>query len=270
MSDGIAQNVRVGVVGGIFTGPATSTVPANHAAAVTPTLKATLLAAGFREGGYVSKDGVTQSIGSTITRIVAWGGDVVRVVKTEENVTYKYKLIERNEATLKEYYGEDATAQEVQLRGEQPQPRRRVIVVRDGNVWAVIVIPHSIVTERGDIQYYGEDAEGYEVTVEALPDDSGVKAYIYFGSIAYAEPTITDVTPAVGVPAGAELVEITGTGFLGVAFVRFGGVNALAFNVDSATKITAFTPPHPAGTVDVTVRTSGGLVIAHGEFEYAT
>jgi hypothetical protein len=49
----------------------------------------------------------------------------------------------------------------------------------DGDVDIRIVIPDGQVTERGDVTYANGEAIGYDVTVTAYPDDSGVKAYIY-------------------------------------------------------------------------------------------
>jgi hypothetical protein len=73
-----------------------------------------------------------------------------------------------------------------------------------------------------------------------------------------AAPTVTAVNPSSGPPAGGATVTITGTGFTGATAVQFGGVNAASFTVSSDTQITAVTPAHAAGTVDVTVTTVGG------------
>jgi hypothetical protein len=53
-------------------------------------------------------------------------------------------------------------------------------------------------------------------------------------------------------------VTITGANLSGATAVRFGSTAAAAFFVNSATKITAFSPSATAGTVDVTVETAGG------------
>jgi hypothetical protein len=71
-------------------------------------------------------------------------------------------------------------------------------------------------------------------------------------------PAITSLTPKKGPSGGGSIVVIAGTGFLGVSAVKFGTTNASAFTVDSAGQITATTPPHAAGTVDVTVTNASG------------
>ncbi len=72
--------------------------------------------------------------------------------------------------------------------------------------------------------------------------------------IAPAVPTLTAFAPASGTPG--TLITLTGTNFLGITDVRFGGVSA-AYNVISATQIEAFVP---AGgiTGNITVTNAGG------------
>ncbi len=69
-----------------------------------------------------------------------------------------------------------------------------------------------------------------------------------------AQPQLTQVSPTSG-PGGA--VTLTGTRFYGTRAVRFGALNAASFTIDSATQITAKTPPG-TGTVVVSVTTDAG------------
>jgi hypothetical protein len=73
-----------------------------------------------------------------------------------------------------------------------------------------------------------------------------------------AAPTVTAVAPATGPTAGGTAVTITGTGFTGATDVDFGATPAASFTVDNDTTITATSPAHAAGTVDVSVTTVGG------------
>jgi hypothetical protein len=66
-------------------------------------------------------------------------------------------------------------------------------------------------------------------------------------------PTLTGVSPASGTAAGGTAVTITGTGFLAGATVSLGGTPATGVTVMNSTSITATTPAHGAGTVDVVV-----------------
>jgi hypothetical protein len=65
--------------------------------------------------------------------------------------------------------------------------------------------------------------------------------------------TVTGVTPSVGRAAGGTNVTISGSGFQSGATVTFGGAAATNVVRVSATSITATTPAHAVGTVDVTV-----------------
>ena len=75
--------------------------------------------------------------------------------------------------------------------------------------------------------------------------------------------TVTSVSPTGGTIAGGSAVTINGTGFLSGASVTFGGSPATSVIVVSAIKITARTPAHALGAVNVTVTnlntTSGTL-----------
>ena len=68
-------------------------------------------------------------------------------------------------------------------------------------------------------------------------------------------PVVTSITPAVGPIQGGTDVTITGTGLGGTTSVRFGGVEAGRFTVNSDTSITATTAAGTAPgscSVDVT------------------
>ena len=92
-----------------------------------------------------------------------------------------------------------------------------------------------------------------DVTVTTAGGTSAISAADQFTYL--AAPTVTSISPNSGPSAGGTSVTITGTGFgLSVAFVTFGG-NGATFIVNSATSITAISPPG-TGTVDVRVSTN--------------
>ncbi len=72
-------------------------------------------------------------------------------------------------------------------------------------------------------------------------------------------PTITSRSPGAGPTAGGTKVVIKGTGFIRVTAVTFGGIDADPdYVVDSATQITATSPAHAAGKVQIQVTAAGG------------
>jgi IPT/TIG domain len=83
-------------------------------------------------------------------------------------------------------------------------------------------------------------------------------------------PTVKKLAPKKGATSGGTSVTITGTGFSGATAVSFGGTAAASFKVDSASSITAVSPGHSSGTVDVTVTTPGGTsaIVSKDRFKY--
>jgi hypothetical protein len=91
---------------------------------------------------------------------------------------------------------------------------------------------------------------------------------------AYADtPAITSLDVSSGTTLGGDTVVITGTGFEDpdVTDVLFGATSAATFTVNSPTQITATTPAHAAGVVDVTVVNDDGTSSTTGsgnDFEF--
>ena len=71
-------------------------------------------------------------------------------------------------------------------------------------------------------------------------------------------PTVTGVNPASGPTTGGTSITVSGTGFAAGATMTVGGTPATNVVVTNSTTITATTPAHAAGTVDVVVTNSDG------------
>ena len=80
-------------------------------------------------------------------------------------------------------------------------------------------------------------------------------------------PSITGLSPSSGLNAGGTSVSIAGTNFTGATEVQFGGVEAAGFTVNSATSITAVSPPG-SGAVDVQVFGPGGGSLPNSSDQY--
>src|SRR5207244_13161604 len=92
------------------------------------------------------------------------------------------------------------------------------------------------------------------VTVVVTNPDSQsatlANGFLYVGPTA---PTITGVAPTNGSTTGGTVITITGTNLAPGATVTLGGTDVPAVTVVSATTITATTPAHAAGAVNVVV-----------------
>lgn len=182
-----AANVIVGkplATGGVMVAPKGTTLPTG-ATAATVTLDAA-----FVGTGYISEDGVTQSIGTDTTDIVAWGGDTVRVIQTTHALTYQFSFLETNSDVLKLVYGDEnvsvtaatssAGTRIATLINSKTLPHKAyALEIKDGDAKVRIAIPDGQITTVGDVTYVHSDAIKYDVTITCYPDDSGNKAYLY-------------------------------------------------------------------------------------------
>ncbi len=94
------------------------------------------------------------------------------------------------------------------------------------------------------------------ITVETLYGTASRNGFTW----KHPAPTITNFTPNIALN-GASVV-ITGTNFINVSLVQFGGVNAASFVVNSPTQITATVSTGATGAVTVT--NPGGTASANG------
>jgi hypothetical protein len=102
--------------------------------------------------------------------------------------------------------------------------------------------------------------------VVTTPDASPTTATAAFTYTATA-PTVSLVSPSSGTTAGGTPVTITGTGFVSGATVSFGGSAATSVVFGNATTLTAVTPAHAAGLVNVVV-TNPDLSVGTGTNKY--
>jgi hypothetical protein len=83
-------------------------------------------------------------------------------------------------------------------------------------------------------------------------------------------PTVTSVSPNAGSTRGGTFVTITGTNFTPNNTVAIGGAAAIGITIVSPTSITAITPAHLAGLVDVSVTAPAGTGTASDLYRYVT
>lgn len=173
-----ASNVVVGkpkTSGGVYAGATSATLPTTPTAALNVSLSAL---------GYITEDGVTVSTSFDTNVLRAWGTDPIRVISSNDEVTASWSFLETTLAVFKEYFGQSNASTTVNdttvtVNATQMGERAFVFEVLDGTTAFRIVLPKAVVTSKSDLTFNDTDAVSFGVTVTALPDASGNKAYIY-------------------------------------------------------------------------------------------
>lgn len=168
---------KPGISGGVYYGATGTTLPTN----------ATSSLAAYTALGYVSEDGLTNSNSPESDTGKAWGGDIVITYQTEKPDTFQFTLIEsKNANVLKAVYGSDnvtgtlATGLTVTANADEAEENIWVFdMVMRNDTYKRIVVPVGKVTEVGDIVYKDDELVGYELTIQAFPDEDGNTHYEY-------------------------------------------------------------------------------------------
>ena len=166
-----ASNVSFGkpkATGGIYYAPAGTTVPTD---ATTPLNEA------FKNLGYISEDGLVNSVSTDTENITAWGGDTVASAQTGFEETFQYNLLETSVDALKHYYGDSKVNVDEQgnitvTQSGEELPEMVVVaemVLTGGRVKRVVIPKAKIADRSGDITYTDGDAITLPVTLTALP-----------------------------------------------------------------------------------------------------
>ena len=103
-----------------------------------------------------------------------------------------------------------------------------------------------------------------------LPPQNGNGTATLFGNVLAAPTTVTilQVAPASGPTSGGTTVTMTGVNFRADCSYAFGGVPATNVAYQSATSMTAMSPAHAAGSVDITASCGADTFTLHNAFTY--
>ncbi len=159
-----------------------------------PTDADTALDTAFVPLGYLSEDGIQPNRDTSIDKVKAWGGDVVAALKTDDSRSFVFTLYEVFSGDVEKFvYGADnvtvtaATTSEgtkLAIQDKATKPEDCVLVFEmkyeDKKRRVVIPLADSSVTSEG--AYTDGGLGSYEITTEALKDDSGVRVYDYYSN----------------------------------------------------------------------------------------
>jgi hypothetical protein len=170
-----------------------ATIPADGAAVYAAPLGTTLptsatatLDNAFVDLGWVSEDGVTNSISRETTKHRAWGGEVVKVTQDNYTETLRLTLLESSAEVLGVVYGHDNVTENgdtITVEHSRLMMERQSFVVDfiDGEKAGRIVVREGQVTELSDVVYVHRDLTRYEVTVDVFkPDNADTAVVAYF------------------------------------------------------------------------------------------
>ncbi|MFE7762937.1 phage tail protein [Streptomyces sp. NPDC057438] len=169
--------VRVGVKGTFVVAPVGTTAPTDPYSA---------WGAGWVDLGYVTEDGLTESLNENIQDFKAWGyNSPVRKQVTERATTFKITFMETSYLTLALYYGVDAadmtssgTGSTQFLAFEEPQSNEPMYYalgmdVIDNDKPARIIVARAEVTAKGDRTYKSDTNQAFDLTFSSLTAPSG-------------------------------------------------------------------------------------------------
>lgn len=141
----------------------------------------------FVDMGYISEDGMTNTISKTTTKIKAWGGDTVLITEDSFEESYQLKLIEcKNVDVLKFVFGDEnvsgdlETGIKVAKTGGNNEGKVIVIdTILSNNDLQRTVIPDGVISSIGAITYKANEPIALDLTIDCKSDASGNTSYEY-------------------------------------------------------------------------------------------
>lgn len=180
-----AANVSTGkpaVGGAFFRAPLKTKLPANAKEEIDD---------GFKNLGYISDDGLSNTNERDVGEIKAWGGDVVGKPQKSKKDEFELTFIEiKNPEVCKLVFGdENVTGTDIKTgikiivnAKELPHGSYVVDMIMSEGDLKRVVIPDGQVIKVAEVNYKDDDAIGYKVTIAAYPDLNGNTHYEYMQS----------------------------------------------------------------------------------------
>lgn len=181
-----AENVLTGAPDQLTTGPILSAVKGTE----LPEGLADAIDAAFEDSGYISDEGLNLTPERSTESIRDWSGAEVRKILTEFAATLAWAHLETNEASLKNYFGDEnvtvtgATVTEgrriaAQLRATELPRKSWIFKIKDGDARVLIVVPDGQITDTGEVSFVKSGAITWPCTLTTYPDAAGVHVYVY-------------------------------------------------------------------------------------------
>ena len=143
----------------------------------------------FKDGGYVSSDGVTLTPDMSTSDINDWSGALIRRVLEAFNGEVAFTMIQSDAETFKMALGtEYVTAQDADTtHGNQvmakfgahlPDPEAWIFKMKDGAARILICLPNAQVTTMDEVTFNATDPIGWAMTLSCYPDSTGTSIYV--------------------------------------------------------------------------------------------
>jgi len=176
-----SDNVRVAVTGAVYVAPTGTALPSYADEA---------LDAAFTDLGYVSADGIVETIDRSTEQIRSWqDGSLVREITSEGTYSVELTFIETNEDVVELYYGASLSSGSMDIDPRSSGGRQSFVIdVIDGTSIERTRIPSGEITSVGERTLASGEAIGYTVTITAYADASEIVATKQFTDFGSTEP----------------------------------------------------------------------------------
>jgi len=167
------DEIRVGANGSVYVAPVGSTLPVEPDDA---------LDAAFVDLGSITEEGVTLAPSQSVEKLKAWqSAKAVRVLKTEDELSFSFELMEWNDVTFSLAFGGGTVSATTGTETKWVPPaagsvdeRAFIIEWNDDVINYRLVVPKGMVTEVSEVGLKKTDSANLALTVEILgstPDD---------------------------------------------------------------------------------------------------
>ena len=148
------------------------------------------LLSNFTSSGYISEDGATLTTDISTVDLREWNRGIVRRLLDEFSGTVSLTLIQLDEESAKQCFGEDnvTVAAATSTKGKQlriamgatlGKPQAWALRMKDGDARMLVLIPNGQVTSGVEITFVANEAINLPVTISANDDGTGNSIYIF-------------------------------------------------------------------------------------------